>query len=444
VVQIFIRLAEVPLLLAFWGTQLYGEWLMLSAIPAYLAIGDGGFAGAACRDMTMKGGTGDRQGALAVFQSTWLLLLAVSLGAFLLAYGFAALAPLGRWLGFSAMNAADTQTVLLLLVAHVLIGFQGGLLNGGFWVSGRYPTGIYLSAATQLLEFLGLGLAVILGGGPVQAAAGYLGGRVLGTGLMWIGQHRVSSWLRHGFAHASLAELRRLTAPAFASLAFALGFSINIQGMRLVVGLALGPAAVAVFTPLRTLSRLAIQPRAIINQLIQPELASAFGAEDFPLFHRLFTRSCQLALWGCLLAALIVGANAYWIFPAWTSGKVVMQWPTFILLLAGVLVNSLWYTALMVPYATNRHSRLSIFYSLIYGVFAIGLGYLGATIFGLAGVAFVLLLAEAIMAAIVINKSLQLVNMKGDEWGLSIVQPPFDTFELAAGALRKRLKALLK
>jgi len=33
-VHIVIRLSEVPLLLAFWGTQLYGEWLMLSAIPA--------------------------------------------------------------------------------------------------------------------------------------------------------------------------------------------------------------------------------------------------------------------------------------------------------------------------------------------------------------------------------------------------------------------------
>ena len=129
VVQIFIRLAEVPLLLAFWGTQLYGEWLMLAAIPAYLSIGDGGFATTACRDMTMKSGAGDRQGALAVFQSTWLLLLAVSLVAFLLAYGFAELAPLGRWLGFSAMTAADTQTVLLLLAAHVLIGFQRGMLK---------------------------------------------------------------------------------------------------------------------------------------------------------------------------------------------------------------------------------------------------------------------------------------------------------------------------
>ena len=103
-VQIFIRLAEVPLLLSFWGTQLYGEWLMLSAIPVYLTISDGGFAGAACREMTMRSGAGDRTGTLAVFQSTWVLLIVVSMVMGLLAFGFVEVAPLEKWLGFSAMN----------------------------------------------------------------------------------------------------------------------------------------------------------------------------------------------------------------------------------------------------------------------------------------------------------------------------------------------------
>lgn len=426
-VQIFIRLAEVPLLLAFWGPQLYGEWLMIAAIPAYLAIGDGGFAGAACRDMAMKSGAGDRLGALAVFQSTWLLLLTVSIVAGLLAYGFVEVAPLSRWLGFSVMTGHETQLVLLLLVAHVLIGFQGGLLNGGFWVSGRYPTGMVLSAVTQLLEFSGLAIAVILGGGVVQAAGGYLGGKVLGTGLMWIGQRRVSAWLRHGFAHASLSELRCLTAPAFASLAFPLGNALNIQGMRLVVGLTLSPAAVAVFTPLRTLSRLAMQPRAVINRMIEPEMALAFGAEDTSLFQRLFSKSCQFAFWGCLLAALMVGVSAHWVFPVWTSGKVVMHWPTFIMLLSGVLVNSLWYTALMVPYATNRHVRIAVFYSLIYGGGAFVMGYFGAKGSGLSGAALALIIVEIVMAAIVVREALKLARVKMGRWVCAVLHPPLDT-----------------
>jgi len=424
-VQIFIRLVEVPLLLKFWGIQVYGEWLMLAAIPAYLSIGDGGFATAACRDMTMKSGAGDKPGALAVFQSTWLLLLTVSLVTFALVYGFTTLAPLQKWLGFSAITDAEIRVILLLLVAHVLIGFQGGLLNGGFWVAGKYPTGMAFGALTQLLEFLGLAVAVFLGGGPVQAATGYVYGRVVGTGLMWFGQRRASPWLHHGFKHATIRELKRLTAPAFASLAFPLGNALNIQGMRLVVGLVLGPAAVAVFVPLRTLSNLASQPRAIINQLIQPEMALAYGAEDSLLFARLFLKSCQLSFWGCLLAVLAVGASAHWIFPAWTGGEMAMQWPAFILLLAAVLINSLWYTALMVPYATNRHVRIAVFYSLVYGAGAFAIGYFSSKVLGLSGAALTLVIVEIAMAAIVIRVALKMACVVGRQWVVSVLKPPF-------------------
>jgi O-antigen/teichoic acid export membrane protein len=434
---IFIRLAEVPLLLSFWGTQLYGEWLMLSAIPAYLSISDGGFAGAACREMTIRSGAGNRNGTLTVFQSTWALLIIVSVVTGLLAIGFVQIVPLEDWLGFSAMENLEARIVLLLLVVHVLTGFQSSLLNGGFWVAGCYPSGMYLITVTQLLEFTGLAVAVASGGGPVQAAAGYLAGRLLGTAFMWVGQRKVSPWLRYGLSHASFGELRRLIVPAFASLAFPLGNALNIQGMRLVIGMVLGPSAVALFVPLRTLSRLVMQPSAIINRLTEPELALAHGVGNDFLFQRLFERSCQLAIWGCLGACFLMGPGAYWIFPEWTGGKIPMHWPAYSLLLSGVLINSVWHTALMVPYATNRHGRISVFYTLIYGGGACGLAFFGTICMGFCGAALAVLFVEVIMAGIVIRESLFLSRMQFHQWISIVLQPPFRIVVKAAATLRE-------
>jgi O-antigen/teichoic acid export membrane protein len=440
-VQIFIRLAEVPLILTFWGTQLYGEWLMLSAIPAYLSIGDGGFAGAACREMTMRSGAGSRIGNLAVYQSTWILLIVISLATGILALGLVSVAPLREWLGFSAMSGLEIKTVLLLLVAHVLVGFQGGLLNGGFWVAGRYANGMYFVAVMQVLEFGGMATAVALGGGPIHAALGYLAGRLFGTGLMWHGQRQASPWMRHGFTHASFRELKRLSAPAFASLSFPLGNALNIQGMRIIVGLILGPSAVALFVPLRTLSRLVMQPANIMNQLIEPELALSYGAGDSSLFKRLFTRSCQLTMWGCIGSCLLVGPGTHWIFPVWTGGNVVMHWPTYIILIAGVLINGNWYTALMVPYATNRHGIIGHFYILVYGAASFGLGYILVTRFGLGGAALALLLAEVAMAVVVIHATLKMVNMGTTQWLNTVLRPPFDLVGMAGLGFWKRISA---
>lgn len=427
-VQIIIRLTEVPLLLGFWGTQLYGEWLMLSAIPAYLSIGDGGFTTAACRDITIRAGAGDRRGALNVYQSIWILLLLLSMALCLAAVIFLQVAPLHQWLRFSVMSGHEASLVLLLLVIHILLGFQGGLLNGGFWAAARYPTGMSLTALIQLLEFGGMALAVALWGGPVQAALGYLVGRFIGTSLMWIGQKRVSPWLGFGIRHASFSELRRLTAPAFASLTFPLGNALNIQGMRLVVGLVLGPAAVAAFVPMRTLSNLALQPRLMVNRLVEPEMAMAFGKDDKTLFRKLFLDSCRISFWGCLAIAFALIPAAIWIFPWWTGGKVFIDWPTYIFLLLAVLMNGTWFTALMVPYATNRHGVIAVYYSLLYGLGALSGALFLAIYFGLIGPAMALLIAESIMALVVIKVALEMTELNSNAWLGHLLRQPLELF----------------
>ena len=397
---------------------------MLSALPIYLSISDGGFAGAACREMTMRSGQGDKDQILAVYQSTGVWLIGASFVTVVLAIGFLHFVPVERWLGFSIMNAAETEMVFLLLVVNVLISLQGGLMRGGFWVAGRYSNSMCFIALAQLMEFAGFATMVVLGGGPVQAAFGYLIGRVMGTVLMWKGQRKVTPWLKHGLMHGSWTEIKRLAKPALSSLAFPLGHNLNNEGMRLVVGIILGPSAVALFVPLRTLSRVVMQPANIISRLIEPELALAYGSGNSSLFQRLFTKSCQVALWGCLAACIIIGPVSAWFFPKWTGGRLAILWPTYLLLLLGVLINSLWNTAMMVPYAINRHMHIATFYILVYGVGTLGLGFVGAASIGLSGTALVLLAVEITMAVIVIRITMKMVRISMVEW-VKVVLKPF-------------------
>lgn len=424
-VQIFIRLAEVPLLLGFWGTRLYGEWLMLAAIPACLVICDGGFAGAASREMSMRSGAGDRHGAIALFQSTWLLLLLVSLVFGLLALVAIQVAPLHGWLGFKVMDPATVKLVAILLVAYVLVGFQTGLVYGGFWCEGRYAMGMALITTMQLMEFGGLALAVALGGGPMEAVFGYLAGRVGGLFLMRLGLYHATSWLRFGWRVATLGEVRRLAAPAFASLAFPLGNALNIQGMRLIVGLVLGPPAVVVFSTLRTLSRLSMQPSAIINRLVEPEMASAYGGNHHDVFRRLFNHSCQVALWVSVATCIVLIAAGERLLGLWTHGKVTMDWLLYTLLLLGAAANAVWYTALMAAYATNRHVRVALVYSVVYGGGAFGLAFILTKFSGLAGVGLALLLSEIAMAPYVLLKTFHLTGESLASWFGQVTRPPW-------------------
>jgi O-antigen/teichoic acid export membrane protein len=424
-VQIFIRLAEVPLLLGLWGTQLYGEWLMLAAIPACLVICDGGFAGAASREMSMRSGAGNRHGALSLFQSTWILLLLVSLVFGLLALVSVQVAPLHAWLGFKVMDAATVKLVTVLLVADVLVGFQTGIIYGGFYCEGRYAMGMALNATMQSMEFGGLALAVALGGGPMEAAFGNLAGRIGGLFLMRLGLYRATPWLRFGWRFATLGEVRRIAGPALASLAFPMGNALNIQGMRLIVGLVLGPPAVVVFSTLRTLTRLAMQPGSIINLLMEPEMAVAYGGNRHDVFRRLFNHSCQVALWVSAASCIVLGVAGEQLLDIWTHGKIAMDWPLYTLLLLSVAVNSVWNTALMAAWATNRHVRTALVYSVVYGGGAFCFAYIFSTLLGLSGVGLALLISEAALAPYILLKTFRMTGESMTSWLGHVTRPPW-------------------
>lgn len=422
--QILIRLAEVPLFLYACGADFYGEWLMIAAVPAYFSLADGGFAGAACREMSMRSSAGDRAGALSVFQSTWVLLLAVSSVVFLFGAALINALDFTAWSIFRAIGSDELKTVSYLFMVDVLLVFQQTLLIGGFWSTRRYPLYMMLSAMTQILEFIGLALALLLGGGASQAAAGMVGGRLFGIATIAVAHRRICPWLSYGIEHFSLKELQRLLKPALASLAFPLGNAFNIQGMRLIVGIILGPPAVASFTTLRTLSRLAMQPRVIVNQITEPELSLAFGNGDSRLLSRIFTVSCQVAFWVCLAVCVALALTSEWLYPLWTVHHVQIHWPLYLLLLCTAAANSLWGTALTLPYATNRHSSIALVYLFVYGIAAFLLASIGLKSLGFAGIGIALLASELAMTVYTVNVALRLNRQQFGEWLNIVVRPP--------------------
>ena len=103
--NVIIQITIVPLLIYAWGLELYGEWLILSAIPAFLTMSDIGFSAAAQTEMTMAAGRGDRTVVLEAFQSVWLMVLAVSVAAFVAVIGAASLLPVADWFNLAVLDS---------------------------------------------------------------------------------------------------------------------------------------------------------------------------------------------------------------------------------------------------------------------------------------------------------------------------------------------------
>jgi O-antigen/teichoic acid export membrane protein len=410
VVTALVQLGSVPILLNAWGAAKYGDWLLLSAIPSYLALSDLGFGSASGSDMSMRVAAGDREGALQTFQSSWVLVTSVSLAALFFAFISVWWVPWQPLLRLSSVSNFQAATIMIVLGAYIVVCQQNGVAESGYRSDGNFATGTFWVAILRVTEAVVATAVAALGGSMLAVALTYLGIRCLGTVGYVILLYHISPWIRYGIHHARLATIRRMVAPAFGFMALPIGTSLGQQGIQLAIGVKLGPIAVVSFSTLRTLSRLNFQLISVIKNALWPELSRAFGAADISLARRLHRRACQASLGVSICGGLVLWVLGPLIYRLWIRQSIGFDATCFHVLLLVVIANSLWDTSSVIPMSVNGHFRIAVTYSVA-AAFSLGIAWLLIPTLGITGAAIALLAADGWMTTLSLRTSL---NYSGD------------------------------
>lgn len=435
-ITIFVQLVNVPVMLHSWGAHLYGEWLLISAIPSYLMLTDLGFGNAAGSDMTMRHNAGDTEGALEIFQSISLLVLGVSLVLGLILCLLVFLLPIHRLLHFSTMSPRETQIALLLLCANSLVCLQWGTLGAAYRCAGKYLFLVITLNILRVLESMSFLVLVVWHASPIQLAMLMLTIGLAGTLCLLIVKVKVIPWLPLGVRRARWRCVRELARPAISFLAFPAAGVTSTQGMTMVIGSALGPLGVAIFNPMRTLSRPAYLLSDAIKNSVWQELSAAYGKQDWGLARKLHRTACQASFWIALTVFVGLAICGPWIFALWTRGKVAMNVHAFYVLLATALVSSIWNASSAVPLAGNMHHRLAVVYLACTSA-SLLLAYRLTVHLGLMGTAVAMLCSESAVCLYVLYSSNKLLSDRRVAFAASMLDTT--QFRLLIGKLRRRL-----
>jgi len=404
-----IQLVQVPVFLHYWSVPLYGEWMIVSSIPAYLSFSNAGFGSVAGNEMTMLVARNDREGALRIFQSCWWLIAILCTLTLVFMSGALYVLPSVRFLKLSAISESDTKWIIFYLGVSVLLGQLEQLLQSAYRSIGRYSYGSLLKNMLSLLAFACTIIAVVLGGGVRRVALIFAVVNVAGTLMFCVLVKRDIPWIQYGWSNASVREIRKLTRPAIAFMGFPLGNALNLQGTLLAVGYALGPTAVVVFGTARTVSRVALQMVSMVNNTFEPEMSLAFGARNYDLTRALLRRACQLALLVAFVIVLAMMTIGPWFLTHWTGGHVPPSRPLLSILLLVVVLYALWSTSSTLMTSTNQHQRLAVYYILGTSMTCV-LCYILARAYGLYGAAASLLVSELVMNLYVVPATLRIAR----------------------------------
>jgi len=407
-----IQLVQVPVFLHFWSKPLYGEWLIVTSIPAWLSLSNIGFGSVASNEMTMLMGRDDKESSLRVFQSCWWLISLICVAAVLLLAAALFALPVAAWLKLDAISASDARWILFALGTAVLFGQLEQLLGAAYTCVGRYPYGTFVKSIITLCAFVAMIVPVVLGRGPRSAAIAFAIANIVGTAVFGVMARRDVPWIRFGWHYARWSEIRRLAVPAVAFLGFPMGNALNLQGTLIAVGYALGPTDVVIFGTARTVSRVALQMVQLVNQTFWPELGAAFGAGNIALVRTLHRRACQMAL---LIAASLIAIMATvgpWFLAHWTLHKLPPNPGLLFMLMVSVFFYAGWSTSSTLLTAINRHQTLAAVYISGTAV-TVAVTFLAARYSGLLAAAASLIISELIMNMYVLPASLRLAQ---DTW----------------------------
>ncbi|MGI9417389.1 MAG: lipopolysaccharide biosynthesis protein [Geminicoccaceae bacterium] len=392
--RVVVQVGGVPLFLAFWGGEGYGEWLLLTAILGYLRLSSVGFGQATRNRMAMEVSAGKREKALGYFQSTSLLFFVFGV-VVMVGVGLAALkaSAIHSFLNFEILDITGLQQAFILLGGVIAINLQVEVLDAGFRSEGHYGLSTFLIMLSELVIFALVVLVLVTGGGQVMGVACYLAGSVFRFVLLRLVLKRRAPWIVFGVSQASLDTVRTFTLPSLAFMAFPLGQAMSLQGTLIVIGAVLGPSAVVVFNTVRMLSRYTVHLTVTFARLGSPEIAYAYGRGDMTLVRQVHWQVCRIGIWAALVACGMLALLTPWILAVWTQSQ-IMPWPgVYLTLLAAVLVWAAHTLAANVLQATNNHQRFALFF-LAASVIGLGLAVPLTQHISLPGAALASLLVE--------------------------------------------------
>ncbi len=397
IITLATRVLLVPLFLTVWGVKVYGEWLLLTSVVAYLSLTDLGGQLYIINRLTQAYALGDLPQFRKILHTGLALFLILPLAVFLGFLGLMQVFPPGSLLQITITSRQVVFLVLAVLAFQFVFSLPQGILLGVYRAVGLLPRGVMLTNIMQLLALILVALGLWLHGGLIAIACLQLL-PYLGVALVagWDLNRRFPQFRLFSLGEADLSLGLSFVRPSLDFFGIQMSQAFSIQGTVLVVGMLLGPVQVVVFSTMRTIVNLIRSFFELPSHAAWPELTRLDAQLDEEKFFLLFRAIFRATL---IAAVIFMAIFHFWgenIYHVWLRKTVAYQQRVMDLFLIYMGEYLVWFTCCHPLMATNRHRTLAKML-LVSSALNLGLAYLGGRHLGLPGVILGMIIGDLLL-----------------------------------------------
>jgi len=383
----------VPVYLHVWSASLYGEWLTLGSVVAYLSCLHLGVQTYAVNRLTQAHARGEMEEYRRVRDTALGFYCFVALMGTAILAVLARWAPIGYWFHLSLTSRHAIFVIVLLLGGQFLWTMPASLLWWVYGTAGDLARTQWVLNISKMLSLAVTGGALLLWPKLTVVAAAQAAGFVLIVGFVWWDVHKRYPELAPGFRHSKLSLLRFILAESIFFAVINWSVAITLHGANLVVARVSGTAALALFVTTRTLAN---SIRQVVGLVVHSSSTNLTRLEALEDKHRL-RLAFRLVLFATVAGCVAVSASLWFegasVFAAWTRGRLAADIWLLRMFLLWLVLQSPWMAASAIPTYTNKHKGLAMSY-LVSSIGGLLLGMALVPRLGLKGLPIAFILAE--------------------------------------------------
>lgn len=363
IVTLFVQIFSVPIMLKYWGVNVYATWLVISAIPSYLSLTNLGVGNAANSALVMLSGKGigvsSKEGSSIISTTFFLLSSILSIGLTILIILYSC-----RQLILNIFDVEESTLIaLLILMLYTLLNFFGSLWDGIFAAKNMYATSNVVNSNKRLVEFL-IVLCVIYNGGNLLdvSLSMFIFNLIYQSSILFV-LARVFQF-RLSIKSFKLETIKELFHPSLGYMAMPAGFALFVQGSTIIAS-TLSSSFVVLFNTTRTIVSVGRQLFAAVSHTYKPQISRAIGELKYDKVKRYMILSLlQGSALSCLfyILVLLFGENIYNI---WTGGEVQFNSMLVLILCSSSFIASLWHQGYVFLSSANKHTKFSILFLIV-------------------------------------------------------------------------------
>ncbi len=422
-INIVFQVVTIPIFIKYWGVDMYGEWLILTAAAAYFSMTDIGLSTATSNDFSINyvQNKYDKCNSL-LNNNFYFIVVAFSIiffGLFFTLVNF----NLSAFFHFKIISRRNTSIALVLLTGQIFFGMLGNLYFAIYKATQHYARCLMIDNILRIVERLALIGGIILRLSFITILVLYVTPRILGFFIKLFDSRKYYK-LNLSIKYLNKTEFKGIIIPSLSFLSFPIGNSIVLQGFTLLVGFVYGSVAVVLYNTTRTLVNFAKIGLGLIGNSFWPEYSLAYGKKDFGLMKKMHRYSVSSSLYLSILLAFFLFLFGKTIYMPWTNYKMDFNSVLFYNFLFTMVLSTIWGVSSVVLAATNNHKMYSLLY-LISTIISLGVAYaILKTAGNISFLPLALLVTDILLIVVVEKQVLNLVSDTLREFIKSIILTP--------------------